>query len=393
MPTVRRPAAYARRMEYEILTFSPEQARATHTSVKWAAYDPDVLPLWVAEMDARPCPAVVEALTTAVARGDTGYGWGPRYSEAFAAYASDTWGWRVQEPRTTVVADVMVGAAEVLRQVTDPGGTIVVSSPCYDAFHGFVDMLGRVPGDAPLGADGRLDFDALAEQFERARATGRSAYLMSNPQNPTGTVHTRDELTRLAALADEFDITVVSDEIHAPLVFDGEFTPYLTVPGSSRGFAVTSASKAWNLAAVKAAIVVAGDDAPFPKLHDVHTHGGSHLGIMAHVAAYTDGREWLQQLRSELDANRFLLESLLAEHLPQIGYTPPASTYLAWLDARGLDLEVDPCVAWLKQGRVALGRGTQYAPATGRGFARFNFATSPEIITEAVRRMASVVAR
>ncbi|GAB3588718.1 MalY/PatB family protein [Calidifontibacter terrae] len=379
-------------MDYEILTFNPEQARATHTSVKWTAYDPDVLPLWVAEMDAQPCSAVVDALTAAIARGDTGYGWGPRYSDAFAAYAADSWGWSVDTARTTVVADVMIGAAEVLREVTDPGGTIVVSSPCYDAFHGFVDMLGRKAADAPLTADGRLDFEALGAQFERARATGCSAYLMSNPANPTGTVHTREELTRLAALADAHDITVVSDEIHAPLVHDGTFTPYLTVAGAARGFAVTSASKAWNLAAVKAAIVVSGSDAPFARLHDMHTHGGSHLGIMAHVAAYTDGRNWLRQLRLELDANRFLLQQLLTEHLPAIRYTPPAATYLAWLDARSLDLPDDPATVWLRRGRVALGRGTQYAPTSGRGFARLNFATSPATLTEAVRRMESVVA-
>ncbi len=375
---------------YEILTTTLEQARADRTSVKWVAYDPDVLPLWVAEMDARPCPAVADALAAAVRRGDTGYGWAPRYTDAFATYAADSWGWSVDRDRTSVVSDVMGGVSQVLREVTDPSGTVVVSSPCYDAFHGFVDMLGRRPADAPLTADGRLDLDALGGQFERAAATGRSAYLMSNPQNPTGTVHTRAELTALAALADRFDITVVSDEIHAPLVHDGEFTPYLTVPGAERGFTVTSASKAWNLAAVKAAIVDAGSDAPFATLHDVHTHGRSHFGIMAHVAAYSDGRDWLTKLKSELDANRVLLQQLLAEHLPQVGYAPPAATYLAWLDARALDLGDDPAVAWLERGRVALGRGTQYAPTTGRGFARLNFATSPAILTEAVRRMASV---
>ena len=376
-------------MDYEILTSTPEQARRHRTSVKWVAFEPDVLPLWVAEMDAEPCGAVVEAITAAMRRGDTGYGWGPRYAEAVAAYAADTWQWSIDTARTTVVADVMVGVAEVMREVTDVDGSIVVSSPCYDSFHGFVDMLGRRPLDAPLDSTGRLDFEALGAAFEQARGR-RSAYLLSNPQNPTGTVHTTDELTRLAALAAEHDVTVVSDEVHAPLVHDGSYTPYLSVDRGQRGFAVLSASKAWNLAALKAAAVVAGSEAAFAQLHEVHTHAASHFGIIAHVAAFTEGRDWLARLNRELDANRRLLEALVAEHLPSIRYTPPAATYLAWLDCRATGLGDDPAAVWRREAKVGLSSGTNYGPETGRGFARLNFATSPQILTEAIERMASL---
>lgn len=380
-------------MTYEILTFAADEARRTHTSVKWELFGPDVLPLWVAEMDARPCPAVVQAISTAVGRGDTGYGWGPRYTDALAGYAADTWSWQIDPRHVTVVADVMIGAAEVLREVTDPDGAVIVSSPCYDSFHSFVNMLGRVADDAPLGADRRLDFEALGAAFDRARASGRrSAYLMSNPHNPTGTVHSVEELTRLACLADEYGITVVSDEIHAPLVYDERFTPYLTVPGGSRGFTVISASKAWNLAALKAAAVISGSDVdPAQRtLHEVHTHGGSHFGIISQVAAMNDGRDWLGQLMTELDQNRHLLASLLSEHLPAVQYTPPAATYLAWLDCRATGLGDDPASRWRTEAKVALSPGINYGPITGRGHARLNFATSPEIITEAVRRMSSI---
>lgn len=379
-----------------ILGASESELRRDRTSVKWLLYAPDVLPLWVAEMDARPCPAVVEAVTAAVARGDTGYGWAPGYAAEVARYAADLWDWRFDPGHAVVVTDVMIGASEALRLLTDEGGPVVVSPPVYDSFFGFVEAIGRRRVDAPLGPDGRLDLDALREAFVHARAGGeRAAYLLCNPQNPTGAVHGPDELAALAALAEELDVRVVSDEIHAPLVYpDGRgFTPYLTVPGAERGIAVFSPSKGWNLAGLKSAAVVAGPAAreDVARLHEVHTHGSSHLGEIAHVAAMRDGRVWHAQLMTELADNRALLGRLLAEHLPDVRWTAPEATYLAWLDCRALGLRGDPATVFRERARVALGAGPRYAPVHGRGFARLNFATSPEILEEAVRRMASVV--
>lgn len=370
--------------------------RRDRTSVKWVAYPPDVLPLWVAEMDAAPCPAVVDAVTSAMSRGDTGYGWGPRYAEAVARYADATWGWQVDTDASMIVPDVMIGASELLRLLTDEGGPVVLSSPTYNAFYGFLDAIGRRTVDAPLTAEGRLDPDALRTAFLDATARGeRAAYLLCNPQNPTGTVHTRDELITLAGLADEFGVRVVADEIHAPIVFPGgpAFTPFLTVPGGERGFSVFSPSKGWNLAGLKSALVMAGAEASedLARLHEVHTHGSSHVGAIAHVAALDDGRQWLAQLVGELDSNRTLLSRLLAEHLPAIRWRVPEATYLAWLDCRDLGLGDDPSSVFLRQGRVALGSGPQYGPQTGRGFARLNLATSPEIIEDAVHRMVSAL--
>ena len=159
------------------------------------AFDPDVLPLWVAEMDVEPCPAVVEAVTAAVRRGDTGYGWGPRYADAVARYAASAWGWEVDPAAASVVPDVMIGVAELLRLLTDEGGPVVVSPPVYDSFFGFVDAIGRRRVDAPLTAAGRLDPGTLETAFRAATASGeRAAYLLCNPQNPTGVVHSPAEL-------------------------------------------------------------------------------------------------------------------------------------------------------------------------------------------------------
>ena len=379
-----------------ILGFSENQLRQDRTSVKWVAFAPDVLPLWVAEMDAAPCPAVVEAVTQAVRRGDTGYDFGMPYARAASAYAGQHWGWSFDPESTMGFADVMIGIEAIVRTVTGPDEAVMVSPPVYDSFYGFVTTTGRPRVDVPLTELGRLDLTALELAFATATTGGRrAAYLLCNPHNPTGTVHTRAELAALADLAAAHGVTVISDEIHAPLVYPGgePFTPYLTVAGEGAAFAVWSASKAWNLAGFKAAVAVAGSGSltDLRRIHEVHTHGVGHIGSIAHCAALTGGQPWLEQVVGELDANRRLLAELLARHLPEVVMAAPAATYLAWLDCRGLGLGDNPAAVFLERGRVALSAGPNYGAQAGRGFARFNFATSPEIITEAVTRMAAAL--
>lgn len=368
-----------------------DDLRRSRTSVKWRAYPPDVLPLFIAEMDAAPCPAVVDAVTSAVARGDTGYAWSRPYASACASFADAEWGWSFDPGQTTSVADVLTGVVHLIRLFTQPGGPVVVSSPVYNAFFDVIASTGRRVLDAPLSASGELDPESLERVFLELRAGGEPAvYLLSNPHNPTGTVHSRALLGRLASLADEYGVQVVSDEIHAPLVYDDAvFTPYLAVPGSERGITVTSASKAWNLAGLKAAIIVPGPDAvaDVGRLHPLVTFGASHLGVIAQTAAYTQGREWVHQLVGELDANRALLGQLVADRLPGVGLVAPPSTYLAWLDFRPVGLGDDPAAVVLQRGRVALSPGPTFG-GSGAGFARLNFATSNEILGAAVDRIA-----
>lgn len=374
----------------EILGESLERLRATRTSVKWRAYPPDVLPVWVAEMDARPCPAVVDAVTSALARGDTGYCWTPPLAEAFAGFAKRRWDWEVDPAGAFQVPDVMIGIESLIRAVTPDGAAVVLSPPCYDSFYGFVASVRRRLVEARLDADQRLDPEALDRAF--ADAGPGSAYILCNPQNPTGTVHTADELATVARLARVHDVFVISDEIHAPLVRDGAvFTPYLTVPGASAGVTLASASKAWNLPGLKAAVAFPGAEAVdrLGRLHEVVTHGANHLGVIAHTAAYAHGGEWLDRLRSEIAENRRLLTGLLADRLPEVRATPADATYLAWLDCTALGL-ADPAAHFLEHGRVALSPGTSY-DRTATGWVRFNLGTSPEVVGEAVRRMAASV--
>ncbi|MFD8545419.1 MalY/PatB family protein [Streptomyces sp. NPDC059649] len=365
------------------------------TSMKWRTYPADVLPLWVAEMDVPLAAPVVRAISDAVALGDTGYPAGTAYARALAGFAGERWGWHgLAVERTAIVPDVMLGIVEVLKLVTRPGDPVVVNCPVYPPFYQFLTHMDRRVVEAPLGPDLRIDLGALDGAFRDAVAgRGRVAYLLCSPHNPTGTVHSAEELTAVATLADEYGVRVVADEIHAPVVaMDATFVPYLSVPGTERGFSLMSASKAWNLAGLKAALAVAGPEAAgdLARMPEEVGHGPSHVGVLAHTAALRDGGGWLDALRAGLDENRRLLARLLAERLPAVRYRPAAGTFLAWLDCRPLGLGDNPAAFFLEHGRVALSPGPDFGTG-GAGHVRLNLATSPEVLTEAVGRMADAL--
>lgn len=361
--------------------------------LKWRLYGDDVLPLWVAEMDVLPPEPVVRAVTDAMARGDTGYPWARDYTEAVVAFAGRHWGWDPDPARARMVPNVMLGITEVLRLVTGPGDAVVVNCPVYPPFYAFVRNLGRRIVEAPLTGHGRLDLESLAMAFGEATQGGaRAAYLLANPHNPTGAVHSPAELTAAGELADRHGVRVVADEIHAPLVYaPHRFTPYLSLPVGTRAFALQSASKGFNLAGLTSAVALAGDEAAaeLAAMPEEVAYGASHLGAIAQSAALLEGDTWLAALLAGLDANRLLLRDLLAKHLPEVGYHIPEATYLAWLDCRALGLGDNPAVAFRERGRVALSPGPDFGSG-GEGHARLNFATSPAILTEAVERMALV---
>ncbi|GAA0594267.1 pyridoxal phosphate-dependent aminotransferase [Streptomyces crystallinus] len=381
--------------------------------MKWRAHPPDVLPLWVAEMDVPLAPPVAQALHEAIDAGDTGYPAGTEFAESLADFASRRWKWDgVAVDRTAVIPDVMMGAVQVLRLITGPGDPVIVNSPVYAPFYAFIAHDDRRIVEAPLGQDLRISLDTLQETFRRTRersgAKGKIAYLLSSPHNPTGTVHTAQELTAVAELARRYGIRVVADEIHAPLVLPGaEFTPYLSLPGAEDAFSLMSATKGWNLAGIKAALTVAGPEAAadLRRLPEEVSHGASFLGVIAHTAAYRHGEEWLDALLAGLDANRALLGRLLARHLPGIGYARPQGTYLAWLDCRSLGLAPEegstdlavvtdlsgPAKLFLEDARVALSSGHIFGTG-GAGHVRLNFATSRSVLTEAVTRMGRAAA-
>ena len=367
---------------------SAEQLRRRR-SIKWSMHEPDVLPLWIAEMDAMPPPSVVEAVTSAMRAGDTGYpSMHPWYAEAFATVARQRWGWEVDVAATSAAADVLTGMRVLITQLTEPGGGVVIPSPVYPPFFLITEESGRRVVPAALTAEHRLDPAAI----DRALAeSGATMVLLCSPHNPTGTVHTAEELAAVTAAAEARGASVVVDEIHALLVPDGvRFTPYLTV--SERGLVVTSASKAYNLAGLKAGLIVAGPGSvgTVESLPESVPYGAGLMGCIAQEAAWLGGDAWITAVNANTRSNVAFLADLLATRLPAAHLVVPESTYLAWIDCRALGLGDDPAAAFLERGRVALNSGPTFGLG-GDGHVRLNLAASRATLTEAVERMASVV--
>ena len=366
------------------------------SSAKWQSYPADVLPLPVAEMDFALAPAVSAALRTAVDASDTGYAFAqPALGEALARFAAGRWGWQLDPGSVVPVPDVGVGAVELIRAAARSGDAVVISPPVYPPFFAWIEETGTRRVEAPLRqqADGawRLDLDRLEDAFAQRPA----AYVLCNPHNPVGRVHDRHELTALADLAARYDVTVIADEIHAPLVLPGaRFTPFLTVPGGADvGISLVSASKAFNLAGLKCAAAVTASPAVAPvidRLPPTLPWRLGQLGLLASLAAFDEGGDWLDALIATLDDRRRQLDALLADRLPQVRWSPPEATYLAWLDCRAVGDDNRPRELFLEKGRVGLEPGLNFG-TPGSGWVRLNFGTGEQIIDEAVNRMAAAL--
>ncbi|MFJ4219737.1 MalY/PatB family protein [Curtobacterium luteum] len=378
-------------------------AQRTRTSEKYTTYLPEVLPMFVAEMDAVLAEPIRDALVAAVANGDTGYvGHGRALPEAFADFAAERWSWRVDPDLVRTTTDVSVAAVETLRRVIGPGDQVVVMPPVYPPFWEYVAEAGGSatevpllpptdPGDASTTTAGwRMDLDGVRRAFE----DGARTVLLCNPHNPLGLVHPRDELAALARLAAEYDAVVVSDEIHAPLTHaDAVFTPFLdSCPeAAGLGVALTSASKAWNLAGTKCALLVGASDrarAWFDGMPAEVVERTGILGYTASVAAFRAGGPWLASLLAELTGNRRTLAERLGEVLPGARYRQPQASYLAWVDLGALPFGDDPAPVLVDRARVALSRGLDFG-RQGAGHVRLNFGCSAETLDEALSRLAT----
>lgn len=366
------------------------------TSTKWRKYGEDVLPFFVAETDYALAPEITRVLTRAVQLGDTGYTPpDPGVREAFAGFAERRWGWSVDPSDVFWTGDVMMGVVEILRKVIEPGDRVVVMPPVYPPFYDTVEEAGGVVERVPLAAtDAGWAIDLPG--VEAALAGGARAVLLCNPHNPTGTVHTRESLAALAEVAERFGATVVSDEIHGPLTYaPTAFIPFLAASEAARrvGYAVTSASKTFNLAGLKCAVMVAGGDRQRAALRslpwEVEWRTGL-FGALSNVAAYSpESDEWLGGLLAALDANRLLLAELLAEHVPRARYLPPDAGFLAWVDLSAYGWGDNPAVKVLRDARVALHHGPLFG-AEGAGHVRINFGCAPELLREAVERIGAL---
>jgi cystathionine beta-lyase len=367
------------------------------SSTKWRKYPEDILPFFVAEMDYALAPAITRVLTRAVELGDTGYTPPePGVREAFVGFADRRWGWTVDPQTVFWTADVMMGVVEILRAVTRPGDRVVVTPPVYPPFYDTVEEAGAVVERVPLVAsDAGWELDLRG--IEEALAGGARAVLLCNPHNPTGTVHTAESLAALAEIVAAHDAIVVSDEIHGPLAYDeAPFTPFLTVSDAARrsGYAVTSASKSYNLAGLKCAVMVGGGLEQAKVLRalpwEVEWRTGL-FGALANNAAFAaESDVWLDSLLAALDANRRLLADLLAEHLPAARYRIPDAGFLAWVDVSAYGWGDNPATYLRREARVAFHHGPLFGDE-GKGHIRINFACSPDLLREAIRRVGALV--
>lgn len=374
----------------ELFDISDEQLRS-RASLKWSNVDPDVLPAWVAEMDVYVAPAITETLQAALDRHDTGYpGSAQGVSSAFADFARDRWNWDIDLEQISIHVDAATAAAKLMRRYAGDDRRVMIMPPVYNRFYDWLAVGGVQPLEVPLtdlSNGGFFDFEGI----EAGLKAGTRVILLCNPHNPLGRVFSTQELSDLADLAQRYNAIVVSDEIHAPLVYHGvEYSPWLTISDAARstGIALHTATKSWNFAGLKCGIVVRSTSGPWPDELDPKTTltDSGFWGILASEAAFRDSRDWLDAVREHFQNQTDQLSGLLAEHLPGVTFHPPKASFLAWLDFRNTELTEDPADYFLREARVALNPGTRFG-AVGEGFARLNMGTSAERLERIIEAM------
>ena len=367
--------------------------------IKWERHGNDVLSAWVADMDVEVPDFIKQAVIERIEVGGLGYGFYDEpipVLEAFKSRMNTAFGWNVETEDVMRVHDVIQGLEWVLHTLTPPGSEIVVQTPVYPPFYSSVEGIGRKWVANPLLESEKgwaLDFDHLAEV---AKGDNVSALLLCHPHNPCGYVMTPADLAQIIEIADANNLLVISDEIHCDLVY----SPHRHVPTASiselaaqRTVTLVAATKTFNMAGLRMAFIHSSSRQYSPQLNEIRPRmigGINGLGQVATVAGWEKGDAWIAELVAGLDHNRHLLSELLKEHLPGIRYRPPQATYLSWLDCRELDLGDDPAETFMSRGKVALNSGLDFG-IEGTGHVRLNFATSPEMLTMIVERMASAV--
>jgi cystathionine beta-lyase len=363
-------------------------------SVKWRHFPSDVLPLPVAEMDFPTAPKIKAALTDMVERSDTGYlGPFPELFDAFAHFSAKRWGWQVDTKQMRIATDVGVGIVEIMRVLIKPGEKVMLNSPVYENIWRWISEVHATTVDTPLSEENlsyKLDLAAIEKEYQN----GVKVHILCNPHNPVGAVFSKNQLSELADLAKKYQVVILSDEIHAPLTYDAKtYTPFLNVSQNAKevGITITSASKSFNLAGLKCAVIITESTKLQERINVMPpavTWRASLFGAVASTAAYAESVDWLDGLLITLDQNRKLVEKLIASKAPAIKYRIPDFGYLAWLDLSALGLGEDPAAAILEKGKLAVNGGVLYGPKH-KSFVRLNFGTSPEIITEAFDRLAN----
>lgn len=385
------------------------RARGT---MKWTRYAEDVLPLWVAESDFETCPVVNQAIHDAVDREYFGYrGAGTPVEDAVADFSARRFGWDIKPEWVRVVPDVVKGVAVAVDEITPEGSTVVITLPSYYPFFdvpkatkrpaAFVAMTLRDKPGAEPDTEGNVeqewgfDLEAMEELFKNPdNAQGVGSLILCNPYNPLGRAFRADELREVVELADKYNVRIISDEIHGPIVHGGAtHVPTATVSkrAAELTVTVTATSKGWNTAGLHCAQIIMTNPADRKKLagvHNLRTGEASVLGMVAAATAYNEGEDWLNNQLEYLEGNLDLLEKRIPEVLPGAKFIRPEASFLLWLDVSEVPgLGHNPAETLLRKARVAFSEGTTFGPQ-GEGHVRVNFATSREILNETLDRIA-----
>ncbi len=361
---------------------------------KWSTWGPDVLPAWVADMDFPVAPPIQRRLQQLLDTSDFGYphdDHAARLVDLLVRRSRERYDWVVDPGRVEVIADVVQGLQMCLEMYTRPGQGALILTPIYPPFLKASAAMSRRADCCTLTPAGDA-FEIDRDRLEAAVRADTRVLLLCNPHNPTGRVLTRTELTNLADLALRHDLTVVSDEIHADLVLNGRrHTPFASLGPEieARTVTLTSATKAFNIAGLRCALMIFGSRA----LHEAYRAGprfsrgaADSPGMHAAEVAWTECDDWLADLLRHLEANRERIQSYLAGALPAVRCLPPEATYLAWLDCRALGLGDDLWRTVIGKGRLALNDGREFGPG-GHEHLRLNFATSTSILDDALARL------
>lgn len=372
--------------------------RATN-SYKWDSAPEDVLPMWVADMDFRTAPAIIDALQKRVAHGIFGYTRVPdAYYDAVTSWFSRRHGWDIDREWIIYTSGVVPAVSAVIKALTVPGDKVIVQTPVYNCFFSSIRNNGCEIVSNPLRRTAdtyEMDFDALERCATDPRA---KVMLLCNPHNPAGRVWTPDELTRLGNICLRNGVTVVADEIHCELVYQGfKYTPFASLSDAflHRSVTCVSPSKAFNIAGLQIANIVAFDNdlrSRIDKAININeVCDVNPFGVAATIAAYNEGEEWLNQLVDYLHGNYEAMAEFCRRELPEFPITRLEGTYLVWMDCSSLGMPSDALEhALLDDARLWLNAGTMYG-AEGEGYMRWNIACPRSVMLDGLNRFLNFV--
>lgn len=365
--------------------------------VKWdESADPDMIPMWVADMDFRVAPAIQRALEQRVAQGVFGYNIVPEsYYEAVISWFHRRHQWEIERSSILYTTAVVPAMSCVIKALTMPGEKVLILSPAYNCFFSSIKNNGCEVLESPLKAVAD-SFEVDWQDFEVKCADEKTTlFLLCNPHNPCGRVWKREELRRMYDICNRYGVTVVSDEIHCELIMPGyKFVPFGTVTDDC--VVMNSPSKNFNTAGLQIANIITKNPEwrrridraiNINEVCDVNP-----FGIVALEAAYNESEGWLDELNQYLWTNYQVLCDFFARELPQLKVSRLEGTYLVWVDHRALGISTDEFFnRLLNEGHVWVSPGTMYGPLTGEGYVRINIACPRSQLNEALSRMAMVI--